>query len=152
MKRSGFQPKPGWKPLKRSTPIKSSGNVMARHSALRHVGARAKRTGQGKVKPTAEEKAWMSAASQFCIVCHLHHGVTTLAEVHHLKQGDRRMGHLHSIGLCARHHRGGADEGPFISRHPWLKRFEAAYGTEAELLEQQKAIVEQMRAVLKGGT
>jgi len=143
MKRSGFQPKPDWKPLKRSTPIKASS------AKLKQVGARAKRTGHGKVKPTAEEKAWMSAISQFCIVCHLHHGVIAQAEVHHLKQGDRRMGHSFSIGLCARHHRGGADEGPFISRHPWIRRFEAAYGTEEELLEQQRAIVEQMRAVLK---
>lgn len=137
MKNSTFKPKADWKPLKRSAP-------MARGtSKLKPIGARAKRMGQGKVKPTAEEQAWMAAIAQFCIVCRLHHGVTTPAEVHHFKDGDRRMGHLMSIGLCVAHHRGGAGEGPFISRHPWKKRFEESYGTEMFLLHAARQIIAQ---------
>jgi hypothetical protein len=142
MKRSGLAPKPDWKPLQRKTPLKPSSKPMARGtSTLKPVGARAKRTGQGKVKPTAEEAAWMAAIAQFCIVCRIYHGVTVLAEVHHLKQGDRRMGHLFSIGLCTLHHRGGEGEGPFISRHPWKKRFEHAYAPEMSLLEMQRELI-----------
>jgi len=110
-------------------------------SKLKPLGARAKRTGQGKVPPTADEQAWMNQVAQFCIVCRLFHNAITPAEIHHIKSGDRRMGHLFSLGLCYAHHRGGTDSGPFISRHPYKFRFEQAYGTEIELLEKLEQFI-----------
>lgn len=83
----------------------------------------------------------MDAASQFCIVCWLQFGVRTEAEIHHMKAGDRRMGHLYTLGLCKPHHRGGDGSGPFISRHPWKRRFELNFGTELELLEHQRKLI-----------
>lgn len=127
------------RPLQRTGSLKQGGQLArtamkASTKPMAAVGQRAKRMRQGKVAPTAQEAAWMAAISQFCIVCHLQHGTRAPAEIHHLKDGDRRIGHLHSIGLCTAHHRGGAGSGPFISRHPWKARFEAAYGAELELL------------------
>ena len=49
---------------------------------------------------------------------------------------------MHILPLCFDHHRGGKDAEPIISRHPWKKRFEKAYGTEQELLNQVNGIVE----------
>ena len=122
--------------LSRSTPMKAASKPMAA------VGARARRTGQGKVAPTPTERDWMDkVAAAGCIVCLEQTGVATIAEIHHLKSGDRRMGHLFSIGLCFWHHRGGDKEGPYISRHPFKARFESAYGTELELLERLRAML-----------
>lgn len=133
MKRSPL--KPG-KPLLRKTPMPRASKPM------KAIGARGKRMRQGKVAANALEQAWMDAAAAFgCIVCWLHYQVKADAEIHHFKQGDRRLGHLFSIGLCKPHHRGGNGAGLFISRHPWKARFELAYGSEAWLLDQlQKAL------------
>lgn len=76
-----------------------------------------------------------------CIVCRLQDLGYRAAEVHHLKAGDRRIGHMSSIALCVDHHRGGAKEGLYISRHPWKVRFEEAYGSEHFLLHQQRMLI-----------
>lgn len=130
LKRSGFKTKADAKPMARST------------KPMKAVGERGKRMRQGKVAANVEESAWMSAVVDAgCIVCRLQYGAATPAELHHLKEGDRRIGHLASIGLCVPHHRGGNGEGLFISRHPWLKRFESAYGTEQYLLEETQKLL-----------
>lgn len=134
---------PGSSTLKRTQLARGTTPMKRPDKPIAAVGARGKRMRQGKVAATVEESAWMSAASQFCIVCYLQHSIKAQAEIHHLKAGDRRRGHLFTIGLCQPHHRGGASEGPFISRHPWLKRFEAAYGTEDELLATLRALLGQ---------
>jgi hypothetical protein len=46
------------------------------------------------------------------------------------------------LPLCAIHHRNGSHNPP-ISRHPNKKRFEEAYGTEEELLEQIRLLLEE---------
>lgn len=141
--------------LTRKTPLKNKTQLRARKPMARGtsqlarnakpmapVGQRAKRTRQGKVAATVEEAAWMSAAQAVgCIVCGLQFDRRVSAEIHHLKQGDRRRGHLWTIPLCHGHHQGGAGDGLFISRHPWKKRFEAAYGTEESLLIHTRAKV-----------
>lgn len=113
---------------------------------IKPIGARGKRMHAGKVAPTAEEKAWMDAIVDFgCIVCWLQNLGITAAEVHHIKKGDRRMGHLWSLSLCPPHHRGGAGNGLYISLHPWKARFSAAYGTEMELLEKLRSAIAALR-------
>ena len=93
------------------------------------------------------EKSWLDAVTQLgCIVCWLFHGVFSPAEVHHLLQCGRRLGHLFSIPLCFLHHRSGRDDEEVVSRDHNQKRFEARYGTEQSLLEKTKALVEQRRA------
>jgi hypothetical protein len=135
MKRSGFKKKTDWKPLAKGA------------SKLKPIGARAKRTRQGKVAPNAEEQAWLNdIVSCGCLICWMQKMGESAAEVHHLKVGDRRIGHMASIAICPPHHRGGAGEGSFISRHPYKARWERAYGKEADLLEIQKGRVAVLRA------
>lgn len=126
------------KPMKRGVPMNRGTSQLARNAKpMAAVGARGKRMKQGKVPATPQEQAWMGRAqASGCIVCWLQFGVMAPAEIHHLKSGDRRMGHLFTIPLCEAHHRGGAGDGLFISRHPWKRRFEKAYGAELDLLEE----------------
>jgi hypothetical protein len=147
MKRSSFTPKPDWKPLQRKSGLKTSKPMARGTSTLKPVGRRGKRMRQGKVAPTTEEQAWMDdIVACGCLVCWMQKMGESPAEVHHFKEGDRRKGHLFTIALCKPHHRGGDSEGPFISRHPWKKRWERAYGTEDDLLEVQRARVANLRA------
>jgi hypothetical protein len=44
------------------------------------------------------------------------------------------------LGLCALHHRGGANGDQYTSRHPWRKAFEARYGTELQLLDKTREL------------
>ena len=85
--------------------------------------------------PNKEERAWMDAVAGLgCCVCIQECLGPTPCAVHHLLDGGKRISHLHTIGLCdPGHHQNGAASGK-ISRHPWKRRFEARFGTEAELL------------------
>lgn len=130
-------------PMPRSTSMIKATKPLARGSKpMQSVGQRGKRMRQGKVAPNALEQAWMDrVASAGCIVCWLFHRARRPAEVHHLLSGGRRMGHLYSIPLCVDHHRGGSKDGPFISRHPYKARFEAAYAPELELLDAARSLL-----------
>lgn len=70
-----------------------------------------------------------------CIACWID-GLYSPAEIHHLLEGGRRIGHKYVLPLCFPHHRGGFDGAgaSAVSRHPYKARFESKYGTEQELL------------------
>ncbi len=70
-----------------------------------------------------------------CIVCRKMYGHRNEAMIHHTDGQTKPGSHLRTLPLCYLHHQGGAEDGLFISRHPWKARFEAAYGTEGELLQ-----------------
>jgi hypothetical protein len=97
------------------------------------------KTKPGKRAPTVEEAAWMDFITSIgCIACLIDGHPGTPGAVHHILRGGRRIGHLHSICLCdPGHHQNGTDK---ISRHPWKARFEAKYGTEAELLAMSQKL------------
>jgi hypothetical protein len=96
----------------------------------------------GKRPPTKEEARWMDAITAIgCIVCLLAGHPGTPGAVHHLLRAGRRIGHMHTICLCDPGHHQGGDQVQKISRHPNKARFEAAYGTEAELLEASLQLV-----------
>jgi len=82
-----------------------------------------------------------------CIICRLEHECFTPPEVHHIIEGGKRKGHLFSIPLCVPHHRGNSDGSrhPYISRHPYKARFEGSYGTEAELLDHVRGLLQDDR-------
>jgi hypothetical protein len=133
----------GTSTLKASKPLARGDSQLARAAKpMAAVGARAKRTGQGKVAPTAAEQAWMDKARAFgCIVCYLFHGARTPAAIHHILSGGRRMGHLHTLPLCDPGHHQNSPTPAKISRHPNKARFDAAYGSELELLAQLQALL-----------
>ena len=69
-----------------------------------------------------------------CVACHID-GNFRPAAVHHITRG-KRLGHLFTIPLCdPGHHKQGAHLG-MVSFHDRRESFEAAYGTEMELLER----------------
>lgn len=87
--------------------------------------------------PTAREKRYMASVRAIgCIVCIEQYGGYRPAAIHHCDGKTAPGAHMNVLPLCFDHHQGGAGEGMFISRHPWKARFEAAYGTEAELKQR----------------
>lgn len=77
-----------------------------------------------------------------CIACILSGSWRTPGVPHHLLSGGRRIGHLSTICLCdPGHHQNAAIGSWKISRHPNKARFEAAYGTEEELLAKTRELV-----------
>ena len=86
--------------------------------------------------PSKEEKEYMDKVQQLgCIVCANRGFPDVPAEIPHTRGKTVEDAHLYVLPLCPSHHRFGGHIEP-ISRHPYKKRFEDAYGTEAELLEQ----------------
>lgn len=69
------------------------------------------RNGRSTGKPTVAEEAWIKAVKrrgcQCCIARGYEHDPDSpMVEAHHLLSGGIRRGHLHTVGLCAWHHRG----------------------------------------------
>ena len=98
--------------------------------------------------PTVSERLHMSKVADLgCIVCRNNGLGFVPAEIHHIEgktkkaKGDFKGSHFYVLPLCYEHHRGGRGEEP-ISRHPWKKRFEKAYGTESELLAMVEKYLE----------
>jgi hypothetical protein len=78
-----------------------------------------------------------------CIVCLNELGVRSPPDMHHIHKFGRRVDDFHTIPLCPNHHRSGVNSPMYVSRHPWKKEFEKRYGTEWELYEQVKKLVEE---------
>lgn len=144
--------------LKRSTPLRAK-SPMARgistlksksalHGAVRATSKpRQKAMKSKKIPPTAAEREWMAAVAQIgCIVCHLQNRGYVPCAVHHIVEGQRRLGHMFTIGLCDPGHHQNSPDPEQISRHPYRARFTAAYGSEYDLLKITQDIV---KGVLK---
>jgi|TARA_R100000963_G_C4550962_1_gene43935 hypothetical protein len=85
--------------------------------------------------PSGKEIEHMDRVSRLgCIVCR-NEGFFNPAEIHHVDGKTKKNCHFKVLPLCYEHHRKGSDKEP-ISRHPYKKRFEKAYGTEESLLRQ----------------
>ncbi len=77
-----------------------------------------------------------------CVVCRREGLGISPAEAHHprfLAGLGQRAPHKRILPLCSPHHRTG---GPGIALHAGQKTWEAKYGTEAELLEEVRCLVE----------
>jgi len=92
--------------------------------------------------PNAKELSHMNRVREIgCIVCRNKGHYFVPCEIHHTEGKTKEDAHFKVLGLCFEHHRRGGGEEP-ISRHPYKKRFEKAYGTEAELLIQVEELLE----------
>ena len=92
-------------------------------------------------KPTAKEQKHMNEVRSLgCIVCFNNGYPFTPAEIHNVHGKTKENAHFQVLPLCPIHHRTGGHEGD-ISRHPNKARFEEAYGTEEELLEQVRQLL-----------
>lgn len=83
-----------------------------------------------------------AVAEAGCIICKLFHGVYSPAAIHHVDGKTKPGAHFKTLGLCGLHHQGGNDCQEYTSRHPYKARFEARYGSEAELMEKTKRLLE----------
>lgn len=105
-------------------------------------------------KPTKTEAARFDRMKELglCVACY-QRGERRFQpiDIHHLLSGNRRIGHMATVSLCGWHHRGIppfgwgdaealADLGPSLANGS--KPFRATFGTDAELLEIQNAILE----------
>jgi len=123
--------------LNRKVPLKSSG---FKHKA----GTKTKRKTlkPKRIAPTAEESRWMAAIAELgCCVCLKFHQVRTPAAVHHIVEGQLRLGHFWTIPLCDPGHHQNTPTRQKISRHPTKARFEKEYGSEYELLEYVQTLL-----------
>ena len=89
---------------------------------------------KGRQPNMAEASHMADVVDLGCIVCR-NKGFNSPAEIHHTQGKTKPNAHFLVLPLCFEHHRMGSDKEP-ISRHPYKKRFEEAYGTEEELLSQ----------------
>ena len=85
--------------------------------------------------PTKVERKWMDrVAGQACVACEKEGFKETPANVHHICQGMRRLGHLFTIPLCPEHHKSDGRLVPSV--HNQKSTFVQRYGSELELLAE----------------
>ena len=90
--------------------------------------------------PTAKEKAWMNAIRELnCIVCRNEGLGATPAAIHHIDGKTKPDVHFKTLPICAIHHQTG---GYGIALHAGRAEWEKRYGTQAELLEQVRGLIE----------
>ena len=69
-----------------------------------------------------------------CICCLMRFGSEVPEyEIHHIVQGDRRLGHWYTLPLCFNHHRGKMLSGDWTSIAQGSKAFSKVHGTELEI-------------------
>ena len=95
---------------------------------------------------TKEEKKWLSDVAELgCICCRNMGFGSSLAEIHHVRTGQgmaQRASHTDVLPLCPPHHRACYETGFHASPKTWQE----IHGSEAELLEQTKIEVMELRA------
>lgn len=83
---------------------------------------------KGMPKATPEEFAHMDRVRELgCMACALKGDVSKKkVDIHHLKIGGKRAGHMYVIPLCNAHHQGNKSGEPAV--HRGMKAFRAAFG------------------------
>ena len=91
--------------------------------------------------PTRAEKYyWGRLANEVgCIACRLSGIRNHHVSIHHVDGRTKPGAHMKVLPLCFEHHQGGKAHTP--SLHPWRRRFEAAFGTQEELMEKCNQIL-----------
>lgn len=91
---------------------------------------------------TKAEREHMTKVGRLgCIVCRNLRLGPTPAELHHPRHGagmGRKASHMDVIPICPKHHRTG---GYGIAFHAGKQAWEAAFGTEADLLAQVRRLI-----------
>ena len=90
----------------------------------------------------SEKEHLSKVASVGCIVCRMQGNEESPAEIHHIRSGQgmsQRASNYDVIPLCHVHHRTG---GYGLAIHAGRKEFERLYGTELELLELTRSLID----------
>jgi hypothetical protein len=95
------------------------------------------------VKATnADRKRFDAFQAIGCVAC-AQRGRYSVAEVHHLKSGNRRRGHQFTVPLCPAHHRGVDHDidwhGPSLALSP--REFHRVFGSDDYLLARTEMML-----------
>lgn len=82
----------------------------------------------------AEKARFLQILALGCVICG-HDNHNSKLEIHHLIEGNKRMGHGYTICLCAYHHRGVGQVHAQTALSHGSKPFTQAYGTQRSLWE-----------------
>lgn len=98
--------------------------------------------------PTKAEKRYHDMLAEIigCIACFLDGHPNHYGSIHHVDGRTKPGCHMKVLFLCARHHQTGGKEAPSV--HPWVRRFEAKYGTQESLISKCQEIL-MARGLLK---
>ena len=93
------------------------------------------------MNPThAEKLLWSRLVSVIgCIACYIDGNPNHYCLIHHCDGRTKPGSHKKVLPLCDKHHQTGGEEAPSI--HPWRNRFEAKYGSQAELMEKCRRLL-----------
>lgn len=111
-----------------------------------------RRTSRPQLAPAQREARFAAFQAIGCIVCRLQGLGWVQPAVHHLRGhpwsgAGQRASDADSVPLCAPHHQTGDGKGPGqeIGYHWSPAQFEAAYGTQGELLEKTDWLIERLK-------
>jgi len=102
---------------------------------------------KGRTRTAAEKHLHDRLASEVgCIACRAD-GIRNLhVSIHHINGRTKPGAHSEVLPLCAGHHQDGTGAPGLIAVHPWKRRFEARYGSQAQLLEDCLEILAEREA------
>ena len=139
MRRSSMSPgKPLVRsPFKRTSPMAITGMLSVqshqRTAPKRKAGLKSKE----RAVTAAEKLLWTRLAALGCVACKKDGNFNTHVSIHHVDGRTKPGCHQLVLPLCAGHHQDGTGEDKtLIAVHPWKARFEARYGTQAELMHE----------------
>lgn len=97
---------------------------------------------KGRNRTSAEKRFHDQLASLGCIACRLDGTHNPVVSIHHINGRTRPGAHMQVLPLCAGHHQDGTGWPGLIAVHPWKRRFEDKYGTQEQLLERCRKLLE----------
>lgn len=135
MKRSQpMKPGKGFKP--RKSPMPSTGMLSVQSHQRTAPARKAKMKSKERAVTSAERLTWDRLANEIgCIACMKDGNLNPHVSIHHVDGRTKPGCHQLVLPLCAGHHQDGTGEDKsMIAVHPWKTRFEARYGTQADLM------------------
>lgn len=93
------------------------------------------------MNPTRAEKLYWSRLAEEvgCIACRLGGVANHYVSIHHCNGRTKPSCHMEVLPLCYEHHQSGLAYIPSI--HPWKRKFEAAFGTQEELMQKCRELL-----------
>lgn len=98
---------------------------------------------KGRNPSKADKAFWSDLAGLGCIACRLDGRINPWVSIHHIDGRTKPNAHQEVLPLCAGHHQDGtgADKS-MVAVHPYKARFETLYGSQYELLNKCKEMLE----------
>ncbi len=97
---------------------------------------------KGRTPTKAEQEFMTSVSSIGCIACLLEGRFMQEVSIHHIDGRTTPGAHFEVLPLCAGHHQDGTGLPGLIAVHPWKARFEQRYGSQGDLLQMVKILIE----------